>query len=176
MYEVYWMNIIITHLTKYPLMTIQDMVKLVHQACFGPKHFSGSITIDKTEAYLMDELNVIESQSTTYIEAIGNDYVRVYLQAVLDKKVDIVTLNQSFYQSMNDHINVDNAINTIDQLLDLILELVEKRQLPFSLHETVNFINDYRAKNYPAIHHSEIYKQTYEPHYRVIHIKHMNFM
>lgn len=176
MYKVYWMNILMTHLTKYPLMTIQDMVKLVHQACFGPKHFSGSITIDKIEAYLINELHHVKSHVTSYVEAIGNDYYRVYLQAVLDKKVEVMTLSQSFYLSMIDDVDVDYATAKVDQVLDIIIDLVEKRQLPFSLHETKCFIDEYKGKHYSAMHHSDIYQQAYEPHYRVIHKKYLNFI
>lgn len=176
MNKAYWMNIIMLHLNKYPLMTVQDIAKLIHQACFGPKHFNRAPSMDQLETYLIKELDTIKIHHTTTIELIGNDYYRVYLQVLVDKKVDLITLNKSFYASMMDNVDFKIASNMFDQVFDYIVELVERRQLPFSLFDVKAFLDNYRHQDYPALHHSEVYQRTYDPHYRVIHKKHLTFV
>ena len=68
------------HLKKYPLMQIQDKIKLIMQATLGPAHLINDK--EKVKARILAEYNQIKDLDYEYelIEHISDKFIRVYLK------------------------------------------------------------------------------------------------
>ena len=48
--------------------------------------------------------------------------------------------------------------------------------LPFSKEDFAQAVTDWEAKGYPAVHHSDVFRETYKPAYRVIAKEYIPFL
>jgi hypothetical protein len=56
----------------------------------------------------------------------------------------------------------------LEAIYRLHLTLAQVKQLPFSVDKLQTIFNQLERENYPVIHHSSVYKQSYQPAYRVV--------
>ena len=154
--------ILIAHAKRYPLMQPTDAVKLIYQNEFGGGHL-----IRDEEAclnYLRREYASVEKNPTTPLyEDIGNGIVRVNLAAV--KPEDLEQLGQDFIASAAKHKGtLDSFLNKLEVLHKLTTEGV----FTFDVDALKAYLSEYKAVGYPAVSHSEQYRQAYTPAYRII--------
>ena len=154
--------ILLAHAKRYPLMQPQDAVKLNNQNEFGGGHL-----IRDEEAclnYLRREYADLEKDPTAPLyEDIGNGIVRVNLAAV--KPEDLERLGRAFIDSAAKHKGtLDSFLNKLEVLQTLTTEGV----FAFDLDALNTYLSEYKAAGYPAVSHSEQYRQAYSPAYRVI--------
>ena len=154
--------ILIAHAKRYPLMQPTDAVKLIYQNEFGGGHL-----IRDEEAclnYLRQEYASVEKDSSVPLyEDIGNGIVRVNLAAV--KEEDLEQLGQDFIASAAKHKGtLDSFLNKLEVLQTLTTE----GGFAFDLDALNTYLSEYEAAGYPAVSHSEQYRQAYKPSYRVI--------
>lgn len=104
-------DLIMMHIKQYPVMEIQDMFKLFHQASFGPAHFSKQPSIDFIMKYLDEELSQVnDNDEKPSVIKIGQEYIRIDLIAIIKGEITREELAQAFYQSMLDPIDRNQAI------------------------------------------------------------------
>ena len=154
--------ILITHAKRYPLMQPHDAVKLIYQNEFGGGHL-----IRNEEAclnYLRQEYASVEKDSSVPLyEDIDNGIIRVNLAAV--KEEDLEQLGQDFIASAAKHKGtLDSFLNKLEVLRKLTAEGV----FTFDTNVLNAYLSEYEAAGYPAVSHSEQYRQAYKPSYRVI--------
>ena len=154
--------ILIAHAKRYPLMQPRDAVKLIYQNEFGGGHL-----IRDEEAclnYLRREYATLEKDPTAALyEDIGNGIVRVNLAAV--KPEDLEQLGRDFIRSAAKHKGtLDSFLNKLEVLRMLTAEGV----FAFDLEALNTYLSEYKAAGYPAVSHSEQYRQAYKPAYRII--------
>ena len=154
--------ILIAHAKRYPLMQPTDAVKLIYQNEFGGGHL-----IRDEEAclnYLRREYATLEKDPTALLyEDIGNGIVRVNLAAVREE--DLEQLGQDFIASAAKHKGtLDSFLNKLEVLQTLTTEGV----FAFDLDALNAYLSEYKAVGYPAVSHSEQYRQAYTPAYRII--------
>lgn len=142
---------IIKHLSMYPLMTEQDIVKLIYQSEFGGGHF-----IKDTSASLKlikDEFG--SAPKTDHIfEDIGGGYVRLYISALDNDNFDADILNCLFTESSKYRTGTkDSLIDKLNSAEDLISK---------------KYLEEYIASGCPMVSHSDIYRSAYSPAYRVL--------
>ena len=155
-------TILIAHAKRYPLMQPTDAVKLIYQNEFGGGHL-----IRDEEAclnYLRREYADLEKDPTAQMyEDIGNGIVRVNLAAVREE--DLEQLGQDFIASVAKHKGtLDSFLNKLEVLQTLTTEGV----FAFDLDALNTYLSEYEAVGYPAVSHSEQYRQAYTPAYRII--------
>lgn len=158
---------VIAHLNLYPKATLQDIYKSMFQAEFGAEHIiSDTVAVTK---YLTFELNNNDCQSAIYYEPIGIDsaFYRVHLSVIKDGFI-----------SINDYLNAflkgatEISFNHIAQWKEkwtFIDSIIETMNLNLTNYEQdrKNIAQLLQSGKY-AIHHSTIFAQTYQPHYRII--------
>ena len=154
--------ILLAHAKRYPLMQPRDAVKLIYQNEFGGGHL-----IRDEEAclnYLRREYATLEKDPTAALyEDIGNGIVRVNLAAV--KPEDLEQLGRDFIRSAAKHKGtLDSFLNKLEVLRMLTTEGV----FAFDLDALNTYLSEYKAAGYPAVSHSEQYRQAYKPAYRII--------
>ena len=154
--------ILIAHARRYPLMQPTDAVKLIYQNEFGGGHL-----IRDEEAclnYLRREYASVEKDPTAPLyEDIGNGIVRVNLAAV--KPENLEQLGQNFIASAAKHKGtLDGFLHKLEVLRTLTAEGV----FAFDLDALNSYLSEYEAAGYPAVSHSEQYRQAYKPAYRIL--------
>ncbi len=155
------MEILTHHLSKYPEMQLSDSVKLLFQRTFG----AGHMIKDENQSLLRlkEELEAVEADSSREIaEDIGGEFVRVHLAAVKDR-LSAETLNKIFTLSAN-------AETGGTEEFEKLLEPLKTSE------ENIEFLEKYKAMGYPAMSHSEIYREKYAPHYRIVKKKYAQFI
>lgn len=152
------MNIIKEHIDKYPFILEEDLIKLLYQRCFGPGH----LILDKDRAmkYLLSELSDVKMYKEEY-EEIGNGLVRVYftnstnashlVDALIMTANNMVKDKELFHQKVNE-----------------LVEYITDNKLTFNLKKIRMLEKKIADSAYQPIHHSNKYRDTYNPHYRVI--------
>lgn len=166
--------IILNHLKRYPLMNIEDVYKLCHQAAMGPEHL---ITNKKnTFEKLCNELVEINVSSTRpLLEEIDpmDQLVRLNLISFKEKQGDPVKLFDVFFQTVT---TFNPQIENLEYYWNDIISLSDKNKIPFQADMVNVFIKKLASQNYPAIHHSQSYKETYQPTYRLIARKYLSVL
>ena len=144
------------HLNKYPLMQLQDVLKLHLQGILGPTHLIKDI--ERLKSNLINEYNECKNIDYKYdlIEQISDEYVRVYLKPYYEKYGNFDKLIDLFVKSCNLDYDINEYINEIKKLIN---------------KENQEKINEYLDSKSYVVSHSLIYKENYKPHYLVINAK-----
>lgn len=138
---------------KYPLMQLEDILKLHLQGILGPTHLIKDI--DRLKNNLINEYNMCKDNGITYdlIEEISDEYVRVYIKPYYEKYHSFDKLIDLFIKSCNVNYDINEYIKQIKKLINKDNEIL---------------INEYLDNKNYVISHSSIYKENYKPHYLVI--------
>ncbi len=161
-------NLIISHFNRYPKMEIQDVYKLLYQGALGPEHIIDSQ--ESFEARLKKELEEMEplAGDIPLWENIRPDgeLVRINLAPFRAKggtEQNLATLcfwtASSFNGVRNDLID---AWNTFGRICG------DNRIRKFSSENYSTYSSFLEKNNYPAVSHSEIYRNSYHPAYRLV--------
>lgn len=147
------------HLAKYPLMQIEDILKLYLQGILGPAHAVEDF--EKISQRINNEYQLIKDENYPYklIEEISSEYVRVYLKPYYESRRDFALLIKAFILSSKEKGDTSSFKNEVKNLIN------EKNK---------DYINGYLAKDNYLISHSEIYRNNYHPHYLVINRKYLS--
>lgn len=163
-------EIIYRHKEKYPDMKPQDVVKLIYQNEFGPGHFV------ENEHVALQRL-VKEYNEATFggkdspIEPIGNGLCRYYLWGV--RRSEIEMLNRIFVLTAN---SKKGNIESFEEKLLQVYDLFPQADFDFTQKEYAAYIKEQKEKGYPAVSHSEHYREVYHPCYRVVNIRYAPFL
>ena len=157
-------NIILNHIKKYPFMEIRDICKLLYQSVFG----GGHMIADEEKSYNRicaeyDDMKYDFPEKETSVEDIGGNMCRIYLNS-MKEGLSPFTLNRMFVLSANRR---KGSCEELEDKLDVVVNACEQMEVPFSSSDVRNFIASWKEQGYPAISHSEKYRQNYHPAYRV---------
>jgi len=155
-------------LKYYPEAQLSDLYKNYFQNAYGPGH----ILKDTIQAgkYLDWELQQTDWIDTLSYQALGinHDYYRINLRLVKDGIIPRDTLWQALLESAKLARNPDleNWKEEWSEVLSVIKKI--KPGLP-RMEADENLINQVFSEGHVVMHHSNHYKETYHPHYRIIH-------
>jgi len=165
-------RIALTHYERYPQMQMKDFLKLIYQNTFGPKHFSDAPSKADIALYLEQELREVrEISGPESSEDLGFGYVRIPLQAIRLGKWTVASLSAAFEQSMlaPDERTLAESLLLFREKVDRVLFLVRTHQIQLSEDECSKTVEAYYHDGIHPISHSVLFRETYSPHYRVIH-------
>ncbi|NLO40831.1 MAG: hypothetical protein GX115_15355 [Ruminiclostridium sp.] len=148
----------------HPAMTPQDAVKLCFQAAFGAEHIL--MDLDKAWAYLWKEFEQTLPQSMQVFEPVCDEYCRCNLAAWKRLNLPLEWLFQMFYHSAlrkREHAGV-----IFMEYLDIITACANSANLPFSSKAWHAYMDGYITDGIRPVHHSEIYRATEHPAYRIV--------
>lgn len=140
-------------------MQAEDIYKLAFQFSFGPGHFF----INEEEALkrLIDEAKSLKENKEEIVE-VGNDYYRVHL---LNDEAYLRRIYESFINTVKDGLT---AKMDFEKLLNDISLYIKDLNISFKEEDFFSLVEFLKEKGYPALSHSEIYRNNYDPHYRLI--------
>lgn len=155
-------RLIAEHYHRYPNMQITDYFKLLYHSAFGCEHAVSSL--EGATEYLLSEIGRADMDSHILVESLGFGYSRVHL-AYLSKGLLPETLAKLFFLSAGrERKGIDLMLCGIEILKDM----ARSGEIGISSDELNTAMDEWRSLGYPAVHHSEIYRQSYNPTYRVI--------
>ena len=158
-------NIILEHVKKYPLMEIRDIAKLIYQSEFGGGHMIASSQMSLNR--IQEEYKSLGTEAlnvSSVVENIGNGLARIYL-ACLDYGISANILNEMFVHSAN---NKKGTVAGLESKIELVVSMCQEGLLSYYAGEVISFFEDWKSNGYPAMSHSETYRQNYFPAYRVV--------
>jgi len=157
-------DLIHRELKRFPQAQLVDIYKLFHQDYFGPGHFFA----DKKGiiSYLSTELNMIAISDHKPVNqdiSCLNSFIRIDIRWISKGYLAVDDLADMFWKSSV--VKLDQPI-AWDVHWQQISEIIYKEYPDINL-DNVEQISIY-AQQDKALHHSEIYRQLYHPHYRII--------
>lgn len=157
-------SIILAQVKRYPLMEIQDIYKLLHQAALGSEHAVKDTANVKT--WLDNEWSKIDSSCS---EPVCD---------TIDPKGEIVRINMRPYKYfgygkqnlLRGFINTANNYKGTKKDLEKYWQWAVEisGQIQRSKKQMLLFIKNMKKSGYPAVHHSKVYEMNYAPAYRVL--------
>ena len=158
-------NILKEHLESYPDMEIQDAAKLLYQSEFGGGHMITNT--EKSLERIQEEYTSLKSDildALPLTESIGNGISRIYLSS-LHHGLKAETLNEMFVRSAE---HKKGSVEGLESKIYLFLKACHDQVLPFAEADAATFFDDWKLQGYPAVSHSEIYRNSHHPAYRVV--------
>jgi hypothetical protein len=154
-------------LKAYPAETLTDIYKSFYQDDCGPGHL-----LEDTAAardYMIYELNEMNSHGRHQAEpcGLGTRFVRVPLDLVKDSLIDPAAFFNAFLGSATAFI-IPDPIQWGEQWHE-ILDVVESMDLNLpNFEEDKKQLEDLLYQGKAVVHHSKIYSDSYDPHYRIM--------
>lgn len=158
-------NIILEHIKNYPLMEIRDIAKLIYQSEFGGGHMIANPQMSLKR--IQEEYKSLGKEalnSPFVIENIGNGLYRIYLSC-LDHGISANVLNKMFVHSAN---NKKGTVEGLEEKIELTINMCQEGLIPYCIEDVLEFFEAWENDGYPAMSHSETYRQNYYPAYRVV--------
>lgn len=146
-----------THPAAEPL----DYIKLLYQNEFG----CGHLCPDEADilATLEQEWHESAAVSVPLYENIGNGLCRLNLKAL--QKDELPLAARLFGLSAQTPRGQELSFR---EKLSLLTEMASAGELPLDGGKTATAMQDYLAGGIRPVHHSEVYRERYVPHYRVV--------
>ena len=160
-------KILIMHYQKYPELQIQDVFKFIYQSSFGCEHMVSSV--EKVTAYIQEEY---DGTTEGEIEELDGNYCRVPL-SYISKGLTAETFGKLFYLSAKKE--EDGQVKLLKKI-ETVKKLVLESKLPFPVDEFNIALDKWKEQGYPAVHHSEVFRNEYKPAYRLIAKKFIPFI
>ena len=160
-------------LSIHPKSTLIDIYKSFFQGAFGPGHM-----IESREAaldYLKYELKTAVDYDTLLWQETGHQqrYYRINLRLIKDGIIPIDTLLTAFVESANtaQPPSIEEWKNEWAEILKVIEEL-DLQMVDFAVDKQT--LEKLLAQNKIVLHHSKVYSELYQPHYRIINKNHFD--
>lgn len=162
-----WLKLLDQHITNYPLAQVEDLYKWVFQAVCGPEHLiqDSSAFLARLEA----ELQATEAdQSQALWEALRPDQQlgRVHLAAYKAKSLPLDALGRACLASAQEVWGGRTELRALWHELEAAGLQGHWPQL--SKAEFQRFGSWIEEQVFGAIHHSERFRQSYRPAYRLV--------
>ena len=163
-------NLVLNEFTRFPKSEVQDYYKLLFQAVYGAEHMIQNY--NDCFKMLEEEISQIEPDiiyPVYYDISLTFPLVRVNLSRCKADKIDHHIISKAFFEGAKINIKIDTL--GFETYLNIAVNTLKK--YPFNKNEKLldEFIRKIKKLGFPAVHHSEAYRNSYKPHYRVIPLK-----
>lgn len=154
-------------LKNYSSCTLQDLYKSFFQDYFGPAHMG--LTDEVIRRGIEQELVTMKQSSGYYYEPVGEwgNYIRVDLSVVRDSILPFETYYNAFRQSIRECPKRD-VKEWCDEWAFIESVLHEKKYRIQFYEEDSTLIHENLEKGIFVSHHSTVFLENYDPHYRII--------
>ena len=153
---------LVKHYTSYPNLQAEDVFKYIFQSAFGCEHLVSSY--DVALAYMQREYAMLSRKEEPRIDPLDGEYSRVYLSH-LNNGLTPETFATLFCLSAKVE---EDGKDALMQKVQVANELVENGILPLDRDEFEQKLAAWKKLGYPAVHHSNVFRETYHPAYRVL--------
>ncbi|WP_069998466.1 uridine kinase family protein [Cellulosilyticum sp. I15G10I2] len=159
-------ELLLRHISKYPHLEIQDLVKLIYQNEFAGEHM---ILDEKSSLERLQKEWETSSEVSSFdmdlFEDIGSGLCRLHLAPLKHCTLSLETLNRLFIYTAN---TIKGTVSSFEGKLNTLLSCCKTEEIPFSYIEVKGYLDDYKNQGYPPTHHSNTFRQYYNPSYRIV--------
>lgn len=150
------------HGAAYPALRAEDLFKFLYQSAFGCEH----LVADSAAAlrYVLREAEAVPEDAAPRLDRLDGDYSRVHL-SWLREGLSPETLTRLFCLSAKTEEGGDERLR---EGLSVAREMVAEGALPVDAAEFDEKHRLWAEAGYPALHHSEAFREAYRPSYRVV--------
>lgn len=161
---------LLEHYRAYPAMQIEDVFKYLFQSALGCEH----LVSDEQMAlhYIQSEYAALSESADARIDKLDGAYSRVYL-GVLNQGLRPQTLAKLF--CLSSQAETDGK-QKLEQKLTVARQMIEKGTLPLDLAEFDRKLDAWHDAGFPAVHHSNAFREVYHPAYRVLANQFVDFL
>ncbi len=155
------------HTTRYPVMGLQDIYKLLYQGALGSEHVNDSF--ESFEHDLMEEWEAVEANDKIPIwENVCPDgqLVRFHLAPYKARGGEIENLKTLCFWSTA--LFTGSREDLLEGWKTFLKTSRERRWYRFPDEEINDFDLWLRKYKYPPVHHTENYRKAYRPAYRLL--------
>ena len=161
----------------HPAFGPQDAIKLCYQSTFGAEHLLQEAA--SVKAYFEKEYAETPAADLPLYEQICSDYGRVNLAAWKYHNLPAEWLFQIFFLTAS--VPSEKTAGDLYACFDVIDALCQKGVLPFSYGNWQEHTAKYMAANQDAarpaaVHHSNAYRTSEKPAYRIVHTKYLKLL
>lgn len=163
-------ELLLKHYKNFPNLQAEDLLKFLFQSVFGCEH----LVSDENTAlqYIKQEHSEISETALPFTEPLDGNYSRVYL-SWLNKGLSPEILTRLFCLSAKEE---PDGKALLLQKTEIARELIESGEIPLEKHDFHKKLSEWKGRGCPAIHHSDAFRSTYKPAYRVIDNKYADFL
>lgn len=159
--------------SAHPSMEPRDVVKLCYQTVFGAEHLLDDL--EAAEKYFMREYEQVQSgQEEPLYECIGEDIVRVNLGAWKNRMLPPEWLFRMFVETASRPSKGGKEL--FDTCLREASSLAAEGVFRFDWAAWEEFLREYPLTEPAAVHHSENYRKSEKPAYRLVHAGYMRML
>lgn len=155
------------YLEKYPKATLQDIYKGQFQDKFGPAHLLTNR--EAVKSFILEEIQQADSLAGDYYIPCGwkGQFYQVNLSVIRDGKITIDSFVDAFMGSANgiDTTLTPAWITEWEEIQKAVRAVAP--QLPGFEEDSIRLSHLLQEGKY-VVHHSRLFNQTYQPHYRII--------
>ncbi|MBQ7829878.1 MAG: hypothetical protein IJ345_06375 [Clostridia bacterium] len=153
----------VLHAKKHPSLLPQDAVKFCYQAALGAEHLL--VDIEAARRYFDAEFERVEERQGDLVEFLTDELCRVDLGVWKARGLPREALFDAFAESAGVKVGDKERLRVY---LDDAEACFGGLELNFSLDEWRSFLERYAEAGMPAVHHSDAYRESEKPSYRVI--------
>jgi hypothetical protein len=163
--------ILADHYGRFPLMELEDLYKLVHQAAMGSEHAVSDTAAAR--AWLDRETeNLGQGPPDPEIDPLAPDssIVRVHLRPYLMGGGNPEELLSAFLETANLFAGSETRLR---RYWGFAADMAIAGELPFDADEMAAYFARLDSSGFPAVHHSASYEEAYRPAYRVVALRYL---
>ncbi len=163
-------ELLLSQLKTYPQLQIEDIFKFLYQSAFGCEHL-----LPEPEAaaeFIRKEAAGMKEENGAVVEPLDGSYCRVSL-AYIRQGLRPETLAKLLCLSAVHELDGKAALL---EKLEIAKALVSDGLLPLTLPEFLDAVAKWETRGFAPLHHSETFRQTYRPAYRLIHTQYVSFL
>lgn len=154
-------KLLLAHAKRYPKLQAQDLFKFIFQSSFGCEHLLASP--ERAIAYIEGE-HAQNPSAPQLIEDLDGDYSRVHL-GILNNGLTATTFGLLFCLSAKKE---ENGSIFLSKKIEACAELINEEKLPVLKDDFYELLKEWQDAGFPAIRHSQAFRDHYLPCYRVI--------
>ena len=163
-------ELLLAHYKKFPRLQSADIFKFLFQSVFGCEHL---VTDEGTALqYIKNEFAEMSEAAEPFTDALDGNYSRVYLSWI-NAGLSPETLTKLFCLSAKKE---PDGKALLSQKIEIARELILNGEISLDKAEFEKELAEWQGRGCPAIHHSEVFRSTYKPSYRVIDNKYSDFI
>ena len=154
-------KLLLAHAKRYPKLQTQDLFKFIFQSSFGCEHLLASP--ERATSYIQAEYEQNPS-APHLIEDLDGNYSRVHL-GILNKGMTATTFGLLFCLSAKKE---EEGTTLLNKKIEACSMLINEEKLPILKEEYYAMLTEWKNAGFPAIRHSQAFRDNYSPSYRVI--------
>ena len=154
---------LIQQINRHPSMQPRDILKLCYQGAYGAEHLLENL--GHARACLEKEYAIVDAADSELFEVISPQVCRINLAAWKYRNLPIEWLFRMFAASASIH---PSGSALFESYLRTAEELTAQGMIGFHFSDWQSYLSNYRASGKSSVHHSEHYRQSEHPSYRII--------